>query len=1057
MPLVKILSAFRPFGQGPANRSRFSPVLLPFQTTVLRHPFGALLAVVALVLCQAAPAQTDLVPLGSVWKYLDDGSDQGTAWVNLTFDDSSWAAGPAQLGYGDGDEATVVGYGGDTAAKHITTYFRHTFEVSDPAQWSALECRVQRDDGVVVYLNGQEIFRDNLPTGSISATTFASTAVGGASESELLSTPVDPALLANGTNLLAVEMHQANLTSSDISFNLVLSSPSPVVRGPYLQKASAGKMTVCWRTPLATDAVVRYGTDAANLDQTATSPELGTDHAVTIAGLAADTRYYYSIGDSGTTLAAGDDYYFETHPASGAATPTRLWILGDSGTADANAAAVRDAFVTHNGGDPHADLLLMLGDNAYNSGTDSEYQAAVFEMYPATLRNTVLWSCLGNHDGYTADSASQSGPYYDIHHFPTAAESGGLASGTEAYYSFDYANIHFVCLDSYETDRGPGKPMANWLQDDLAATTQDWIIAFWHHPPYSKGSHDSDTEGNLIDMRENFLPILENFGVDLVLGGHSHSYERSSLIAGHYGSSATFDAASMVVDGGDGDPVGDGAYSKIPAMPQGGAIYAVAGSSGKKTSAPLDHPVMIRNFVELGSMVLDVNGNQLDALFLNSAGTIRDQFTIIHDDTPLEKPLAPDNLSAVPAGPDQIDLAWNDNADNESEYLVERSLDGTAWTLAATLGANVTSYRDLDLSPDTTYLYRVLASNSAGPSVSSNTASATTESLPPYLDSVAVGETPSQGTIMGSYLLTHSDDDSVQAITEIESGGKPSRRHSLLEHVWSFDLPAGLSSTLFANAYSGGSGDGDEFLFTYSTDAGATWSDAFVISSNDSGNEVTGLLGSANRGNLLVKVTDTDRSSGNRSLDTVYIDELFVRTETIEGDPPLAPSDLSATVVSSRQINLAWTNQATDALGLEIERLTGEGTNWEALATVGPEVNSYSDDTASPLTGYRYRVRAYNASGASAFSNLASATTPDGITLTASGDKVKGVIHVTLEWTNLTTAEVDIHRNGEFYQTVANRGNYTDDTGTKGGGTFTYLVCEKGNPEVCSNEVTVSF
>ena len=100
-----------------------------------------------------------------------------------------------------------------------------------------------------------------------------------------------------------------------------------------------------------------------------------------------------------------------------------------------------------------------------------------------------------------------------------------------------------------------------WLRNDLANNTKDWLIAFFHHPPYSKGSHNSDTETELIQMRQNFLPILEQHGVDLVLSGHSHAYERSKFIDGHYGSSGTF-SSSMVVQAGSGRTDGTGAYTK---------------------------------------------------------------------------------------------------------------------------------------------------------------------------------------------------------------------------------------------------------------------------------------------------------------------------------------------------------------------------------------------------------------------------------------------------------------------------------------------------------------
>jgi len=115
---------------------------------------------------------------------------------------------------------------------------------------------------------------------------------------------------------------------------------------------------------------------------------------------------------------------------------------------------------------------LMLGDNAYSDGTDEEYQLAVFDMYQELLINSVLWPTLGNHDGHSADSATQTGPYYDIFSLPAAGQSGGLASGTEAYYSFDYGNIHFVCLDSYDSDRSKTGVMLSWLENDLLGTTR---------------------------------------------------------------------------------------------------------------------------------------------------------------------------------------------------------------------------------------------------------------------------------------------------------------------------------------------------------------------------------------------------------------------------------------------------------------------------------------------------------------------------------------------------------------------------------------------------------
>jgi hypothetical protein len=401
-----------------------------------------------------------------------------------------------------------------------------------------------------------------------------------------------------------------------------------VTRGPYLQMGTSTSVVVRWRTDVTTDGSVCYGSEPATLTTCVLDPTSGTNHEVTLGGLSPNTKYFYVVGTTTNTPAGGDANHFVlTGPPPGTLKPTRIWVLGDSGTANANAQAVRDAYYAFTGS-RHTDLWLMLGDNAYSDGTDSEYQAAVFNMYANMLRKSVLWPTLGNHDGHSADSATQTGPYYDIFTLPKNAEAGGIASGTEAYYSFDYGNIHFIVLDSFGSSRSPDGAMMNWLRADLAATTRDWIIAYWHHPPYSKGSHDSDSSSGLTEMRENALPLLEQEGVDLVLAGHSHSYERSFLLDGHYGTSNTL-VPSMILNSGDGRESGDGAYQKLTAGPNEGAVYTVAGSSGKTSGGSLNHPAMYISLNVLGSLVLDVDGNRLDATFLDSTGAARDTFTIL--------------------------------------------------------------------------------------------------------------------------------------------------------------------------------------------------------------------------------------------------------------------------------------------------------------------------------------------------------------------------------------------------------------------------------------------
>jgi hypothetical protein len=167
------------------------------------------------------PATTQLIAAGGSWKYLDNGSNQGTAWRATSFSDATWKTGIAELGYGDGDETTVVSYGPSSTNKYITTYFRKSFNVADVTALSALELHLLRDDGAVVYINGTEVYRSNMPTGTITYTTLAP-GFGDVPEGVFVKTNISKDHLVNGTNIIAVEVHQNSASSSDLSFNLKL-------------------------------------------------------------------------------------------------------------------------------------------------------------------------------------------------------------------------------------------------------------------------------------------------------------------------------------------------------------------------------------------------------------------------------------------------------------------------------------------------------------------------------------------------------------------------------------------------------------------------------------------------------------------------------------------------------------------------------------------------------------------------------------------------------------------------------------------------------------------
>ena len=176
----------------------------------------------------AAVTNFTLISAGVRWRYLDTVENAGTSWRLNAFDDSGWSNGLAELGYGEKDEATPIRSNG-VSGRILTTYFRHAFSVESPEAVGGLTLRLKRDDGGIVYLNGTEVFRSNLPDGSVDYLTRAPLAADDGKS--WFSTNVPPALLQAGTNLLAVEIHQESSGSSDVSFDLSLeAAPRPALR-----------------------------------------------------------------------------------------------------------------------------------------------------------------------------------------------------------------------------------------------------------------------------------------------------------------------------------------------------------------------------------------------------------------------------------------------------------------------------------------------------------------------------------------------------------------------------------------------------------------------------------------------------------------------------------------------------------------------------------------------------------------------------------------------------------------------------------------------------------
>jgi hypothetical protein len=428
-----------------------------------------------------------------------------------------------------------------------------------------------------------------------------------------------------------------------ISFLLFFSettfAQSPTItRGPYLQVVTPTSVIVRWRTDQPTTGRVWYGPSANQLTASVRESQPTQEHVVTLTGLQPNTRYAYAAGYDDTQLAAGPGYYVKTASPTGDKSPVRLWVLGDFGSGTDNQRAVYQAYQNATASHP-ADLWLWLGDNAYSYGLEDEYQRNVFSVYGPTFRNTPLFPSPGNHD-YAGSETNFNIPYYNLFSFPQNGEAGGVPSGSKSFYSANYGTVHLISLDSQGRQDGlrlydTTSTQVQWLKRDLEANRTSanpipWTIVIFHHPPYSKGSHDSDTEESMRLLRENLTPIFERYGVDLVMNGHSHAYERTYRIKDLRGLAATFNRDVNVTANTTGRY--DGSPNSCPILTRQGTVYVVNGSGGQLggQSPGFPHPATVYNNVTTGgSMLLDVTDNRLDAQFLQSDGTVQEKFTLM--------------------------------------------------------------------------------------------------------------------------------------------------------------------------------------------------------------------------------------------------------------------------------------------------------------------------------------------------------------------------------------------------------------------------------------------
>lgn len=459
--------------------------------------------------------EISLVRVGAEWRYfkgLSEASAPAEAWRAVDFDDSSWLVGRSGLGFGGGDDATYLA---DMYGRYTSVFARRKFLVSDPASVQWLVLRVDYADGFIAWLNGVEIARRGLPGEAGAPTPFDAVAAYrptfGAEEIDV--TAFAPVLVP-GENVLAVQGHSASRFA--LNFSLVPELLANFTRGPFVQSTSLHSTIIVWKTPVAADTAVDYG-PTPDLEWRLAEAAPVTTHAVTLTNLLPDTRYFYRVRSAADGRTATSPVFsFRTLKTHG---PVRFLALADTGQGTLTQLRLADVLAA-----AEPDLVLHGGDVVYPYFTESLADTKCLSVYGPHMRGTPYFFALGNHD---LDVGGQA--YLDTFFLPTNS-----VSGTEHYYSFDHGDAHFAVLyqpflSQYKLTEGDEQ--YRWLVQDLSASAKPWKILLLHLPPQSSSAHrNDDTNFNGIpdrtEVKDVLLPVARRLGVQLILSGHEHLYER---------------------------------------------------------------------------------------------------------------------------------------------------------------------------------------------------------------------------------------------------------------------------------------------------------------------------------------------------------------------------------------------------------------------------------------------------------------------------------------------------------------------------------------------------
>lgn len=515
------------------------------------------------------------------------------------------------------------------------------------------------------------------------------------------------------------------------------------------------------------------------------------------------------------------------------------------------------------------EFVIHVGDLVTDGRTYDLWETEFFDPAYSLMINTPMLPVLGNHE---YDAAW----YYNLFSLPS----------NEQWYAFTYGNVRLIGLNTCAS-YAPESEQYTWLVGELGSqeyANATWHVVYFHHPPYTAvSSHGDDANVKLY-----LVPLFEQNGVDIVFNGHSHAYERYFNNGIYY-----------IVTGGGGAPLA--------------SLVTDTQEPIRQVGTEAYHHCIID--VDVPNQSLTMSARYNDGQAFDTIAITKTAKASSPSPADGAEDVAVDTVLSWKAGIGAVshDVYFGTNAGALPLVSVAQS--------TATYGPETMDY-------GVTYYWRIDEVGLGG-TVTGDVWGFTTR--PFSVDDVANRDIAVEGTVTGTYTATQASDNTYETITEIKSGSGKNVRSSLT-HKWTVNVTGGNTVTFFVEAYHTPNSEGDDFVFAYSTD-NVTFTDMLtVINTADDGAYQTYALPSSISGTVYIRVQDTNRTKGNNSLDTVYVDHMFIRSSM--SSPPPAKIYVQDIAMSSQKTGPNYSALATvwikDEAGAAVAGATVSG-SWSGL------------------------------------------------------------------------------------------------------------------------------